>query len=92
MEIITYIHLFHILFVGSLFLYVGLMKRSNPSLMYPVLLLLGIVIILYHSFKAYKYMKKGKGYSVNLFHIFVVAPTLIYIGYNKEKTNNMYYN
>jgi MFS superfamily sulfate permease-like transporter len=70
MEIRTYVHLFHILFVGSLFLYVGIQRTAIPSIMYPILLGLGLFIIFSHIYKAYNYMKLGKGYWVNLIHIF----------------------
>ena len=82
----SWVHLFHIIIVGSLFLYVGINRTSIPKLMYPVLLYLGVIIILYHIFKIYNYIKQGKGYWVNLIHVFIVGPTLIWIGYNKDKT------
>jgi hypothetical protein len=91
MEIETYVHLFHILFVGSLFLYVGISRTLIPTQMYPILLALGLIIIFYHSFKVYNYIKQGKGYWVNLIHIFIVGPLLVYIGYNKEKTARLYF-
>ena len=85
------VHLFHIIIVGGLFLYVGINQTKIPKLMYPFLIILGIFIILYHSYKAYNYMKQGKGYWINLFHIIIVAPLLIYIGYNNVKTARLYY-
>ena len=91
MEVNTYVHLFHILLVGSLFLYVGIYRTSIPTFMYPFLLALGLIIIFYHIFKAYNYMKLGKGYWVNLIHIFIVGPLLVYIGYNSEKTPRLYF-
>lgn len=91
MEIRIYVHLFHILIVGSLFLYVGIYKTTMPTLMYPVLLWLGLIIIIYHIFKVYNYVKEGKGYWVNLIHILIVGPLLVYIGYNREKTARLYF-
>jgi len=91
MEIETYVHLFHILFVGSLFLYVGITKTLMPEFMYSILLGLGLIIVLYHSFKVYNYVKLGKGFWVNLIHIFIVGPLLVYIGYNREKTSRKYF-
>ena len=85
------VHLFHIIIVGGLFLYVGIYKTKIPKIMFPVLLGLGIVIILYHIFKVYNYMKQGKGYWVNLIHILLVGPLLIYIGFNGEKTVRLYF-
>lgn len=91
MELHTYVHLFHILIVGSLFLYVGIQRTSIPTIMYPILLWLGVFIIIYHIYKAYNYMKLGKSYWVNLIHIFLVGPLLVYIGYNREKTVRLYF-
>lgn len=87
----TIVHLFHILIVGGLFLYVGITKNNIYEFMYPILLYLGIIIILYHIYKVYNYIKAGKGYWVNLIHILLVGPLLIYIGYNREKTERKYF-
>ena len=91
MEIESYVHLFHILIVGSLFMYVGIYRTEIPTTMYPILLGLGLIIVFYHSFKVYNYIKQGKGYWVNLIHIFIVGPLLVYIGYNREKTARLYF-
>ena len=85
------VHLFHILIVGSLFLYVGIYKTEIPKLLFSVLFVLGIIIILYHIYKAYNYYIKGINPWVNLIHILLVGPLLIYIGYNKTKTSRMYF-
>lgn len=87
----TLVHLFHILIVGSLFLYVGIERTNIPSFMFPLLLGLGVIVILYHMFKVYTYMKQGRGYWVNLIHILLVGPLLVYIGYNGEKTARLYF-
>lgn len=86
-----FVHLFHILFVGSLFLYVGSQRKNIPKIMFPMLLGLGIIIILYHTFKAYIKSIKGLNYWVNLIHILLVGPLLIYIGYHGEKTARLYF-
>ena len=85
------VHLFHILIVGSLFLYVGIERTNIPSFMFPLLLGLGVIVILYHMFKVYTYMKQGRGYWLNLIHILLVGPLLVYIGYNGEKTARLYF-
>jgi hypothetical protein len=87
----SWVHLFHIIVVGGLFLYVGINRASIPKILYPILLGLGIVIILYHIYKVYNYIKLGKAYWVNLIHIFIVGPTLIWIGINKDKTERRYF-
>jgi hypothetical protein len=85
------VYIFHILIVGSLFLYVGIYRDKIPQLTYPILFYLGFIIIFYHIFKVYKYITLGKGYWVNLIHIFIIGPVLIYIGYNREKTARLWY-
>ena len=85
------VHLFNILIVGCLFLYVGIERTNIPSFMFPLLLGLGVIVILYHMFKVYTYMKQGRGYWVNLIHILLVGPLLVYIGYNGEKTARLYF-
>ena len=85
------VHLFHILFVGGLFLYVGIQRTNIPLIMFPILLGLGVFIIFYHLFKAYNYIINGKSYWVNLIHILLVGPLLIYIGYNGLLTPRLYF-
>ena len=85
------VHLFHILIVGSLFLYVGIERTNIPSFMFPLLLGLGVIVILYHMFKVYTYMKQGRGYWVNLIHILLVGPLLVYIGYTGIDTSRKFF-
>ena len=87
----SFIHLFHIIFVGGLFLYIGIMRTNIPTFMYPILQTLGVVIILYHIYKAYKYLSLDKNPWVNYMHIFLIGPLLLYIGTMKEKTSRMYF-
>jgi len=85
------VHIFHIIIVGGLFLYVGIKRENTNSYLFPFLLFLGLVIILYHSYKTYIRLNSGKSYWVNLIHIFIIGPLLIYIGYNKDKTSRKYF-
>ena len=91
MNINFLVHLFHIIIVGGLFLYVGINREKIPKILFSILFILGIVIIFYHLFKVYKYIKEGKGIWVNLIHILIIGPLLIYIGYNRDKTPRLYY-
>lgn len=83
-----FISLFHILFVGSLFLYLGINKTNVPNYSHNFLLVLGIIIIGYHLYKIHSY---GKPNWVNLMHIILIGPLLVYIGYSKEKTVDWIY-
>lgn len=91
MNTIILVHLFHILFVGGLFLYVGIVKNNIPKFLYNFLLILGVIIIIYHSYKIFIKLKDGKNPWINYFHIFLVAPLIIYIGINREKTERYYF-
>jgi hypothetical protein len=91
MEASSFVHIFHILVVGILFLYVGITKTNIPKPMYTLLLLLGITIILYHIFKVYKKLLEGKNPWINYIHILIIGPLLVYIGLNKENTSRLYF-
>jgi hypothetical protein len=86
-DIILLVHLFHIIIVGSLFLYVGIKREKIPQIMYPFLLGLGIFVILYHIYKA----SQSKTPWINYIHIFLIGPLLVYIGYMNKETSRKYY-
>lgn len=87
----TYVHLFHILIIGTLFLYLGIEKTNIPSFIYPILIVLGIVVILYHSYKAYNRIMKHETAWINYIHIFIVGPLLVYIGYKNKATKPRFF-
>ena len=77
----------HLLFVVPLFLYVGFTRAETPRWLYLALLAIGVVVLVYHGFKLIVRLKNRSGYSwVNAIHVLLVAPLLIYIGYNKKDT------
>ena len=79
--------LFHIFAVVPLFLYVALSRANTVTPVYGLLLALGVVILLYHGYKAWKRFLAGSSMIwVNLIHMLVVAPLLIYIGYREKYT------
>lgn len=86
-----FVHLFHIIFVGGIFLYFGITRNDNSKLALQSLLYIGFFIVAYHIYKSYIYISIGKNYWVNLIHICIVGPLLIYIGYNAEKTPRLYF-
>ncbi len=75
------VSIFHILFVVPLFLYVAFVRGQLPSWIFPTLLALGLLILVYH---LYKVMIKWKAHNpsvwVNIIHVAFVAPLLIFIG------------
>jgi hypothetical protein len=91
MDSLFFVHLFHIIFVGGLFLYVGINREKIYKPLFSVLFFLGIIIILYHLYKIYGYLNLGKSIWVNLIHVFIVGPLLIFIGYNGDKTTRKFF-
>ena len=87
----TIIQLFHIFLVGPLFLYVGIEATNIPKIMYPILLGLGVFLIAYHFYLAYKRTIDGKSAWVNYIHALIIGPLLVYIGYNKTDTSRKFF-
>ena len=85
------LHLLHIFVIGGLFLYVSLYPSNISNAMFSFLFYLGVFIIIYHMYKIHKYFLLGKSYKINLFHIYLVAPLLIYIGHYKPPSNDFVY-
>ena len=88
METKLFVRLFHILFVGGLFLYVGTNREKLFKPIFTILMFLGFVNIFYH---LYKIFNAGKGIWVNLIHVFIVGPLLVYIGYTGDKTSRKFF-
>ncbi len=87
----SFVQLFHILIVGGLFLHVGINRENIYKPLFTVLLVLGFIIIFYHLYKIYGYLNIGKSIWVNLIHVFIVGPLLIYIGYYGENTARKFF-
>lgn len=85
------VHLLHVFIIGGLFLFVGLKRNTIPPLLFPVLVGLGGIILVYHLFKAFVRISNNVIPWVNLIHIFGVSPLLLFIGYNREKTPRYMY-
>jgi hypothetical protein len=78
-----WVYLLHI-FVFSVFLaYIGIVQHNIPKWLYPVILALGIIVIVYHSYKALS----TKDAWIHYIHILLIGPLLIYIGWMNNKTD-----
>jgi len=84
----TLVNYAHVLISAPLFIYVGYRDGQVVDWLYPICLYLGIIILLYHAYlTATNYQKGNSMYIVNAFHVFVIAPLLIYVGIKKENTS-----
>ena len=87
-----YVNLFHIFFVSSLFIYIGIKKNNIPQLMYSILLYLGIFIVIFHLYKLYVKLTNGLTSTwINYIHIFLIGPLVIIIGLYGVETSRKYY-
>jgi uncharacterized membrane protein len=77
-----YVHLIHILIFSTLLGYIGIEQTKMPKYIYPFILFLGALVIVYHIYKSI--FKKDAW--VNYIHILIIGPLLVYIGINKEDT------
>jgi hypothetical protein len=85
-------HVFHLAVVGPAFLYVGLAnKETLPDYVFHALLTVGLIVLAYHVYRAYTKFTESKSAWVNLIHIFLIAPLLLWIGYMKKDAGRKYF-
>ena len=84
-------HLFHLLAVGPAFIYVGLQRENVADQVFTAVGILGLVVLFYHSYKAYLKLKDGHSAWVNWIHILLVAPLLLILGYLKKDASRRYF-
>lgn len=86
------ISLFHVLLIVPFFLYVFYNRAANPDWVYTTTFVLGLFVLVYHAYKSLvKFYAKSSSLWVNLIHFVLLAPLLIYIGYNAKKTERPAY-
>ena len=87
----AFVHLFHLVIVGSLFLYVGIKRNQIPEWLFSVLLGVGVIIWIYHAIKIYARLSAGQNPWVNFLHFFYIGPILMYIGHSRTDTPRYLY-
>ena len=86
------ISLLHLLIVVPLLLFVGFQRAATPTWLYIALIFIGSIVMFYHGFRLATRLKNNSAYSwVNALHVCIVAPLLLYIGYNKQNTPRFAY-
>jgi hypothetical protein len=84
--------LFHIVLVTPLFLYIGFQRAATPEWVYNLIFGLGLLLLVYHGAMAgIRLMTQAMGAWVNLIHAVLLAPLLLYIGYNGKNTQRPAY-
>lgn len=85
------INIVHILLFAPLFIYVGLNRDQVHPYIFQALGLIGVVIIAYHSYRAYTKIMSGQSAWINWIHILLIAPLLLLLGYLKKDANRRYF-
>lgn len=81
------LNIFHILLVAPFFLWIGVSRGSLPDGAFVTCLILGLLLVVYHGYKAFiRFMSKSNYLWVNLIHALIVGPLLLYVGINKKDT------
>lgn len=83
------INIVHVAVLAPLFIYVGIKGNKTPMLLFTTLLVVGVVVALYHSYRMFVTFKNSgivPYLYVNLVHVLLVAPFLIYVGLNKNNS------
>ena len=84
----TLLALFHVGIVAPFLIYVGVQRAATPDFIFNGLLGLAGAILFYHLYRAYsKWISGSSSLWVNLIHIVLVVPVLVWIGYYKKETS-----
>ena len=78
--------------MAPFFLYVGFQRAATPDWAYNLLFGLGLFMLAYHGMKSIvRYYAQSPAIWINLIHTFIIAPLLIWIGYQGKKTGRPAY-
>lgn len=84
--------IFHVAVIVPLLLWVGFNRAATPEWLYSVLFGLGILVLVYHSYKAVsRLIAASPVVWINLIHVLLIAPLLIWIGYYAKRTERPAY-
>jgi hypothetical protein len=82
----------HIAIIVPFLLYIGFNRAATPEWMYSVLFGAGILLIVFHGYKAViRIMAASPVAWVNLIHVFLIGPLLLWTGYYAKRTERPAY-
>ncbi len=85
------LHASHALLIGPALIFIALRPDALSDTMYNVLFAVGLFILAYHSYRAYKKLSVDASAWINWIHIFLVAPLLLLVGYLKKDAAARYF-
>jgi hypothetical protein len=84
--------LLHVTVIVPFLLWVGFNRAATPDWMYSVLFGTGLIVLLYHTYKAVsRLIAASPVIWINLIHVFLVAPLILWIGYYAKRTERPAY-
>lgn len=92
MDAFFLIAIFHVVVIVPFLLFVGFNRAATPEWVYNVLFGTGILVLVYHSYKAITRILAASPFLwINLIHVLLIAPLLIWIGYHGKRTERPAY-
>ena len=82
----------HVVLIAPFLLWVGFNRAATPDWAYSLLFGLGLLIIVYHGYKAIIRMSASSpAIWINIIHVLIVGPLLLWIGYHQKGTERPAY-
>jgi len=86
------IAILHVVVIVPFFLWIGFNRAATPDWMYSVLFGTGILVLIYHSYKAItRLLAASPVVWINLIHVLLIAPLILWIGYYGKRTERPAY-
>jgi uncharacterized membrane protein len=92
MDVFFLIAVMHVVLIAPLLLFIGFNRAATPEWLYNVIFGLGILVLVYHGYRAItRILASSQLAWINLIHVFIVAPLLLWIGYYGKRTERPAY-
>ena len=83
--------LIHVLGIGPLFLYIGIQRDQVPEYIFQFLGIVGLLILIYHSVRAFAALQENKSAWINWIHIFSDCTASTFVGiYEKRRESSLF--